>query len=901
MSGATTSEGTRRLLGTKLHAPRRRRHVVPRRRLTARLDVEHRPTLTLVSAPAGFGKTTLVSEWFESARRPGTSAAAWLSLDAGDNDPTRFGAYLVAALAPVAPVDSAETAMQGGQPLSAVAAALLDDLDLGATDITLVVDDYHTIDEIEIHEVIAFLIDNAPPSFHLVVATRSDPPLPLARWRARGDLLELRAADLRFTTDEATAYFHDAMDIELTAEHISALEARTEGWIAALQLAALSLQGRDDVTAFIATFTGDDRFVLDYLVQEVLERQVGTVRRFLIATSVLDRLNGSLCDAVTCASRSKATLEQLDRSNLFLVPLDDRRHWYRYHHLFADVLRARLLDEDPGLVPELHRRASDWYAANNEPSEAIHHAMTGGHVERAAQLIELAAPASRQSRQEGTLLRWLEALPAEVFAERPVLAISLAGARMAMGNTAGVESLLRMVESTLGRAGPPPIVYDHELFERLPAQVAIQRAGLALLAGDVDGTISHATRVLELTEPTDHYRHASARALLALAHWTAGDLDTAVSHYTEAIGAFIAADHLPDMLGCSLALADIQIAQGKLSDATRTFESGLRCTTEHPGLRGAADMHVGLTEVLIERNLLGAAAAHLDTANELGESAGLPQHAYRWRVVMARLCRALGDLDRALELIDEAAPHYDTDFSPPVRPVAAMRVRVQLARGDLEEASAWAAASGLTVDDELTYVREYEHITLARVLIARHPSGHTGGLDDTIDLLDRLLTSAVAGGRIGSTIEILILQAAAHQARADTRAAIAALDEALRRSEANGQIRLFLHAGPDVTALLRDVVSRRHATDHARRVLAALDGVETSVAVAAAGPSIVAGLSPRELDVLRLLRTELSGPDIARELHVSLNTLRTHTKSIFAKLGATNRREALRLATEHGI
>lgn len=907
MTGATTPDGVRRLLGTKLHAPRRHRLVVQRHRLTDRLAGAHRPTLTLVSAPAGFGKTTLLSDWLDIAQGP-RSGAAWLSLDGGDNDPARFGAYLVAALKAIVTLDTAEQVAQGGQDAKAIAAALLDDLEAAGTEITLVVDDYHTIDNVEIHETISFLVDRSPPNFHLVIATRADPPLPLARWRASGNLLEVRAADLRFTSEEATAYFHDSMDLPLMPMQVDALEARTEGWIAALQLAALSLQGRDDVDAFIDSFTGDDRFVLDYLAEEVLERQPEQVRRFLLATSVLDRLNGPLCDAVTETSGGKVMLERLDRSNLFLVPLDDRRHWYRYHHLFADVLRVRLLDEDPRLVPQLHRRASDWYAAHTEPAEAIGHAMAGGHVELAAQLIEVAAPAMRQSRQEGTLRRWLEALPDDVYPDRPVLAIALVGARMATGDTTGVDHLLQLVEASLDGTDRSPIVFDHDLFARLRAQVAVQRAGLALLGGDLAGTLAHATRVLDLVEGTDHYRRGSATALLALANWTAGDLDAAARHYTMAIEEFVAADHLADMLGCSLALADIQIVQGKLADATRTFEAGLRWTREHPGLRGAADMHVGLSEVLIELNELDAATDHLDTSNDLGESAGLPQHAYRWRVTMARLRRARGDLDGALRLIDEAAPRYDTDFSPPVRPVAAMRVRVQLARGELDQARRWVAESGLTVDDDLSYVREYEHNTLARVLIARAAAEpHAGGLDDAIRLLDRLLKAAIEGGRTGSVIDTLILQAAAYRAAGATQAAVDALDEALRRSEPEGHIRLFLHAGPGVLALVRSLALQEPSTPHARRVLAAVDEALTANPTAnttAAAPlraSHALDLSPRERDVLRMLRSELSGPDIARELHVSLNTLRSHTKSIFTKLGATNRREALRLAAEHGV
>ena len=570
----------RPLLATKLHAPRRRPGVVQRQRLGNRLAAAEAASVTLVSAPAGFGKTTLLAEWFCTPDNEG-SATPWLSLDSADNDPAVFWTYAIAAIQTAAPQvgASALIALQASQPLTTVVAALLNDLYDLADRLVVVLDDYHVIDSTDIHESIAYLIDHAPPSFHLVLASRSDPPFPLARLRARGQLSEIRAADLRFTHEEATSYLNDTMGLQLADGDVDSLGARTEGWIAALQLAALSLQGRDDVDRFIENFTGDDRFVVDYLVEEVLDRQSETIRSFLLQTSVLDRLTGGLCDAVTLGTDGRATLEQLDRSNLFVVALDDRRHWYRYHHLFADVLHARLVHEDPDLIDELHRRASAWYSANGEPAAAIEHAMAGHHVDDAARLIELAAPMMRQSRQEGTLRRWLEALPDEVFGNRPVLAISLVGARMATGDSTGAESLLQLVEQALDRSEPPPIVFDVAMFDRLPAQVLVQRAGLALLAGDLDRTIAHASRALALVEPTDHLRRGSATALLALAHWTAGDLDLAVGCYTQAIGELIAAGHLPDMLGCSLALADIQIAQGRLTDA----EANVRLRTSLDG------------------------------------------------------------------------------------------------------------------------------------------------------------------------------------------------------------------------------------------------------------------------------------------------------------------------------
>jgi LuxR family maltose regulon positive regulatory protein len=875
--------------------------------LRERLEQRDQPALTLVSAAAGFGKTTLVAEWFADG-----PATAWLSLDRRDNDPALFWTYVVAALQTVTPDvgATARSLLDGPQPsIDAVVATLLNDLHAVAHDVVLVLDDYHVIELPEIHEAVAYLLAHLPPHVHLVVASRADPPLPLATLRARGELLEIRAADLRFTNDEAAAYLGDAMELTLAPTDVALLEARTEGWIAALQLAAISMQGRDDPAGFIAEFAGDDRFILDYLVGEVLDRQSIEVRTFLLETSILGRLTGPLCDAVTDRTGSRATLEQLERANLFLVPLDDRRTWYRYHHLFADVLRARLLDEDPDRVPELHRRASDWYDAHGHVAEAITHAMAGGHVERVAQLIELVAPAMGRNRQEATLRRWLEALPDEIFSVRPVLTITLVGARMSSGDPAGVESLLQLVESAMETSDPPPIVFDHHEFGRLPGLLSMYRAALALLAGDIDGTIAHANRVLELCEPTDHLRRGSATALLGLAHWARGDLETAERCYTEAVSSLTAAEHLADMLGCSLALADIQMAQGRLRDAIRTFESGIRWTTEHPGLRGAADMHVGLSDVLIERNDLDAAARHLEASTELGELAGLPQNAYRWRVAMARLRQAHGDLDSALELLEEAEPLYATDFSPPVRPVSALRARAMLARGDVDAALAWVAERGLTAEDDLSYVHEFEHVTLALTLLARAAAADDArSLDDAVVLLDRLLAAAEDGHRNGTVIEVLALLASAHRAANDTPAALTALEDAIRRAEPEGYIRVFVDAGPGVAALIRTVVSDEDATPHARKILAAVD--PAGAPVPATGPAqapaqapspLVDGLSARELDVLRLLRSDLSGPEIASELLVSLNTFRTHTKSIYTKLGATNRREAIRRATELGL
>jgi ATP/maltotriose-dependent transcriptional regulator MalT len=897
------------LIEAKFHVPRGRRGVVARPRLEARLDPRRLPALTLVSAPAGFGKTTLVAEWLDTAGRQ--AAVAWVSLDRGDNDPRLLWSSVVAALrASAAEVgDGTEALFQdGASSMDAVLATLLNELGRAGTELIVVLDDYHLIESHEVHESVRFVLDHLPPHVHLVLASRADPPWPLAGLRARGELLELRGADLRFTVEEAGAYLNGAMGLTLGDAEVAALEVRTEGWVAALQLAALLLQGREDAAGFIAGFAGDDRFVVDYLVDEVLDHQTAEVRRFLLDTSILGRMTGPLCDAITGLTGGKSTLDALERANLFVIPLDDRRTWYRYHHLFADVLAARLADEGPDLVDELHRRAADWFEDNGERPEAIGHALAARDFRRAAELIELAVPAMRRARQEATLRNWFDALPREMFATRPVLCVGLVGARMASGDLDGVEALLEDVErwpDTTDAANGEMVVADEAEFARLPAQTAMYRAALALLSGDVEATIAHASRTLELSPEHDHLGRGAAAALLGLAHWRLGDLSIAEQRYADSVASFEQAEHFADVLGCRRALADIQSARGRAGAAMRTLESGLELARRHGPLRGTADMHVGLSELLLERNDLAAARAHVQASAELDDQLSLPQNAYRWRVALAHLLRIDGDFVGALDLLDEAAERYDTDFSPSIRPVPAVAARFQLARGDLQGAERWAMDRGLDVDDDLNYVGEYEHLTLARLLLAQHRDDPAGpALHDTLALLERLLTAAERGRRTGSAVEILAIQALAHHAAGDVPQALAVLEGALVGAAPEGYVRLFLDEGAPMTTLLRTAVQRGTAAEHARRLLAAGQNTRTSDATATVAPTTRGRgdeLSSRELEVLRLLRSDLSGPEIARELTVSLNTMRTHTKNIYMKLGVSSRRAAVRRAAELGL
>jgi LuxR family transcriptional regulator, maltose regulon positive regulatory protein len=903
------------LLATKLYAPRRSTGLVPRPHLIDRVRRGAQSKLTLVSAPAGFGKSTLLAEWLGAAS-PAGSVTAWLSLDPADGHPITFWTHVIAALQTVAPTVGARTLTlleSSDGSFEAALAPLLNELNALPHDVVLVLDDYHTIDSPEIQLGMAFLLAHLPAHAHLVIATRADPVLPLAGLRARGDLVEIRAADLRFTSDEAGAFLNGVMSLELSTQDVAVLEGRTEGWIAAIQLAGLSMRGRDDVAGFIGRFAGDDRYIVDYLVEEVLQRQPDRVRAFLLETSILSRLNGPLSDAVTGLEGGKAMLEALERQNLFVVPLDDRREWYRYHHLFGDVLQARLRDERPEHVPELHRRAAEWYEDAGERAEAIRHAMAGKDFARAADLVELAIPETGRARQEATLRRWLEALPDEFIRQRPVLSNAYAGSILVRGGTEGVEARLQDAERWLdGTAegpnlggGPDPawpmVVADEDAFRRLPGAIAIHRAGQARLLGDVAGTIVHARRALDLVGEGDDFGRAAASTLLGLAYWSSADLEAASGLYADAMTRFEKVGHLSDAIGLALALADMRIAQGRLHDALRTYERGLELANRRDGLilRGAADMHVGISEIVRERDDLAGAARHLQEARNLGEENGLPQNPYRSRVAAARIRLAEGDPEAALGLLAEAGRLYANDFSPDVRPVDALTARVWIAQGRLSEASGWARAARLSADDDLSYVREFAHVTLARLILAE---GARDGSDDRIgdatDLLGRLLVAAEDGGRTGSAIEILIVQALARRARKDAPGALASLDRAVGLAEPEGYVRVFADEGPAMAGLLRMAAQRRDASDYLRRLLAA------TVTPAAPGPvdqPLIEPLSDRELEVLRLLESELDGPDIARELTVSLATVRTHTRNIYAKLGVNSRRAAVRRAAELGL
>ncbi|GAB4508289.1 MAG: LuxR C-terminal-related transcriptional regulator [Anaerolineae bacterium] len=893
------------ILATKLHIPLPRPDLVQRPRLMTHLNAGLHRKLTLVSAPAGFGKTTLLSTWLAESGHP----AAWLSLEAGDSDPVQFLTYMVAALQ-TADGSIGQTvldALHTSQPptLDALLTPLLNDLAALPDRLVLVLDDYHVIESNEVDQALAFLLEHLPPQLHMVIATREDPQLPLARLRVRNQLTECRVGDLRFTTDEAADFLNQVMGLHLLAADVAALERRTEGWIAGLQLAALSMQGRADSTAFIDMFTGSHRFVVDYLVEEVLRRQPEPIRRFLLHTSILERLNGALCDAVTEGHGSQKMLETLERGNLFVVPLDSTRDWYRYHHLFAEALRNYVLHEQPETVPALHRRASIWYTENDFPHDAIRHALASGDFQHAADLIERVWPPMDEYYQSGTWMGWAKMLPGEVVLNRPILCVGYGRSLLYTGELEAAELWLQAAErwlNTPAEARHSMRVADEVQFEMLPAAIQCARAYRALAEGDFAASLHYTQRALEVVIESDELSRIQAIVLSATAYLANGDLARADQTLSDFTAQMQSRGRMTDAIELVYVIGDIRTTCGQLRRAYRAYEHAFQLVADlgNPLLISVEDLYRGVAELYREWGQFDTAEDHLLAAEELSEqNIRRPGWQHRLCMTWARLKVSQGEMEAALALLDEAQQHTTRLPLPLVQPAAAAKARIWIAQGKLDAAQAWALQYEITPEGNITYLREYEFITLARLLIARsQQSGAVEGMQVALRLLARLLEAAEEGGKMGSAIEILILQALAYDAQGDRPGALVPLQRALTLAEPEGYLRLFVDEGAPMAVLLAEAFRQNIRPEYTRRLLA---GFTTSPVKAAAVQPLIEPLSERELDVLRLLNTDLNGPDIARQLMVSLNTMRTHTKNIYSKLGINSRRAAVRRAEELGL
>jgi LuxR family maltose regulon positive regulatory protein len=922
------------LLATKLHVPRPPPGFVPRPRLVEALGEALARGRVLVCAPAGSGKTALLADWCRGGGQP----VAWLGLDGGDSDPVRFWRYAVAALDRARPGLAGRVGPPPAGSLDGLVTALINELaaDPRPDQVLLVLDDYHLIDSGPVHESLAFLLENPPPGLAVVISGRADPPLPLARLRARGQLAELRAADLRFTAEEAAALLGETAGPGLPDAAAEALTARTEGWAAGLQLAALSLRGHADPAGFAAAFSGSHRFVLDYLADEVLDGQPEQVRAFLLETSVLEHLSGQLCDAVTGRPGGQAMLAGLERAGLFLVPLDEVRGWWRYHHLFADLLRARLQAEQPGRMVGLHRAAAAWCEEHDLADDAVRHALAAGDPAWAARLVERHVE-TLLGRSEGvTLRRWLSALPAQAVRDRPRLCLAQAYSAAQGFQLEELEALLDDAERAFAASGDEP--YDDpagrtaSVLANVPAAIAFLRASLARLRGDTALAADCNRQALAQLAEDEWLMRSFVRWNQAAADWLSGRLGPAEHGLAAVLAELQAADEAVRRAGGDPAevfreveggagffagflamrvrydLGQVQHAGGDLDAALATYSQALEVTGEssQPPHLGLA--HAGLAQVLYERNELAAALDHATRAVTLCRQLAYTPPLAAGLAVAARIRHAHGDAAGALEAMGEAG---QAALSPQVtallNPVPAQRARLLLAQGDVDAASRWTTAAGLSPDDEPDYPQEPAHLVLARVLLAQHDPG------PALTLLQRLLGAAASQGRAGSIIEIQALRALALATRGDHAGALGALTEALTLARRPGYVRVFADEGAPMRALLAQLPTARPAQQHPDRgidpgYLAALmracgqaDAVPPPSRTVGAAPGLIEPLTGRELQVLRLLAAGKSNQRIAHDLVVALDTVKKHVTHILGKLGAANRTEAVARARDLGL
>ena len=901
------------LLATKLHVPTRRPDRVPRPRLMQLLDRQPPRALTLVCAPAGYGKTVLLAEWVQRGREQ----PAWLSLDAGDNDPARFWRHLLATIDQVRP----GTALRFGAPVAPAsqgsyevpATALINDLaaEWGAGDLLLVLDDYHLIDAPVVHELVDFLLEHRPPNLHVVLASRADPPLALARLRARDELAELRVADLRFTPAEAAALLAPAATgpgAGLPEDAVTTLTSRAEGWAAGLQLAALSLRGHPDVAGFIAAFAGSHRHILDYLTEEVLERQSEDVRRFLTETSVLDRLSGSLCDAVTGRTDSQAMLEQVERAGLFLIPLDEVRGWWRYHHLFADLLRARM-QHDADRIARLHRTAAAWYEHQGLADDAIHHALAAGDKVSAARLVEMHFDTVFNLRgEEATIRRWLPALPDDLVRSRPRLLLAQSQMAGMRGDVDTMQPLIEAAERAFARDGDEPFAPTAgragSLLVNVPAVIALQRSYMAQLRGDPDGTAAHTARALANLGDGEFMLEAAIEGFLAVAEWLRGRLAEAERGFASSITGWRSAGQPTTTAWGYYSLARIQQALGRLDAAEQTCLQALECAAVPGGrpMPAAGAALVGLAGVAYQRNDLSAALAHLDEGIPLGRQFVHTPPLAAGLVTLAWIRHATGDPQGALDAIEEAQ-RFSVGPDGLFNPVPAQSAKLRLAQGDLEAAAQWTEDSGLSADRELAYPREIGHLVLARVLLAQdHPNR-------ALPLLDQLHAAALNQRRTASIVEICALRGLALAACGDEESALNALTEAVELASPRGLIRVFTDEGAPMSGLLARLIAAERAgrvatrtpSGYLPRLQHSFADQEPSHPAGARASLLVEPLTSREAEVLDLIASGMSNQAIAAELVVSIDTVKKHVSHILDKLGASNRTEAVARGRDLGL
>jgi LuxR family maltose regulon positive regulatory protein len=890
------------LISTKIHIPPLRAGSLQRSRLVEHLNQGLECKLTLVSAPAGYGKTTLLNCWIRSIAEP----AAWLSLDKRDGDLASFLSYLVATLQTIDPAIGLAIPdmlqLPRPEPTNAVLTTLINDIASFSREFVLVLDDYHEIEAPAVHEAMRFLLDYLPSNLHVAIATRADPPLQLAHLRGLGQLTELRATELCFTPQESAEFLNHLMGLALSAEEIGTLTTYTEGWITGLLIAALSMQDSQDTSQFIHTFSGSHRHILDYLLEVVLERQPENVRDFLLQTSILDHLSGPVCDAVTCQDASQRMLERLEKSNLFIISLDNERHWYRYHRLFADLLRQHLQKTMPELFPELHLRAGRWFEYNGMPDVAIHHTLSAGDFGQAAHLIEGAAQKTLMRSEVMTFLSWVEALPDETVRVRPSLCIYHAWALLLAGQPPDM-ALARLQDAEAGAAAG-----------MITAEAYAFRALIALLVGDVQRSLELSQQALELIPLENYYWRSVLVNNLGMATVMSGDLEKAIETFEEGAQLGQETGNVMFAVGALSNLAGLYRVKGQLKHAEELACQALEQATDAQGQRlpvaGRALLILG--DLAREHNNLEAAANYLRESLELfrqyGEIATLVSY-----LNLARVLQAQGDQISADELLQTAQyiAHKSVSTQLDDLLVSITRARMWVERGDLEAANHWleqrqverTSASAVPKDagsraPALYDLQEAERVLLAQVYLSQN---HYKEAEEELKLLQR---RAEDHGRMMRMVEILNLRALVLQAQGEIQAALEALKQSLQLAEPQGYMRVFIDLGRPMARLLYEAASKGLAPAYTGRLLAAFPSASNDPAgsqqVKPQG-ELVEPLSQRELEVLRLIADGLTNRELAERLVISLSTVKGHTANIYSKLGVKNRTQAVARARELGI
>ncbi len=887
------------ILATKLYIPQTHATLVNRPHLIEKLDACLHCQLTVISAPAGFGKTTLVAEWIKKTKNA-SNRFAWVSLDQNDNDLVRFFTYFVAGLQKIdvglgeGALDWLESSAES--PIEAVLSEVINDAAELPYDIGLILDDFHLITELAIHEAFTFLLDNQPPNLHLIIISRADPPWPLARLRARRQLNEIRAKDLRFSVAETAVFLNDTMQLDLTPEEITALENRTEGWIAGLQMAALSMRGGNNTAGFVKAFTGSHRFILDYLIEEVLDRQTADIQEFLLKTSVLERMNAALCDAVLNRSDSQSILLQLEMENLFLIALDEQRHWYRYHHLFADLLYGRLKQTFPHQAADLHRQAGQWYEENGLLKEAVRHALLAGDFDQVAHLIGKNALAMAYHGELKTLLGWLEELPSKMVQSKPQLCIAFAWALGFSGRLQDVEPWLQKAEQAISTVAlhEPDTKIRH-----FAGQIAVVRAYAAAFGDDKTQVAALAREALDGLPQEDLMTRGFTASMLGIGLRMIGEYKEAGPAFDEAVALSQAAGDMHLLADVLWERSLLEFAQGKLNKVMETCQTARWFAEDYKNRSGRRLPIMGyiyerMGAVFLEWNDLEAAERYAREGVALCQKWGNADALVNSSFCLARVLLAKGEADEALNVM-QGTKHLVSGLGTwHTLTAQAIEARIRFEQGDGTAVIRWAKTAGLSSEDEVNLENFSLYTILARHLITENKP------DEVLDLLSRLLNIAEASAGMGIVVKTLVCQAAALQVTGETTSALAALERALSLAEPEGYVRTFVIEGDPMQKLLKQVAAQESNSAYARKLLAAFpDEVKKQTVVTAVSqPDLIEPLSQRELDVLRLLNTHLSATEIAAELFIAPSTVRSHIKNIYSKLNVHGRTEAVVRAEE---